>query len=91
MSDDTLPDILERTWGKQRAPVVVTEYQRAFQGNTLMRADLALFCGVGNPNEASTDFERGANEGKRRVWLHIARLCGLRPEDFTALADGEQT
>jgi hypothetical protein len=28
-------------------------------------------------------------EGKRRVWLHVARLAAIRPEDFVAITDKE--
>ena len=56
----------------------------------LLETDLAIFCNAGAPIDGRDEFERGVEEGKRRVWLHIARMRGLKPEDFVNIADGER-
>jgi hypothetical protein len=76
-------------WGR-RANDVARAYATAFAGRPLLEADLAIFCNAGAPIEGRDEFERGVEEGKRRVWLHIARMRGLKPEDFVAIADGER-
>ena len=76
-------------WGR-RANATAQAYAQAFAQHRLLEADLAIFCNVGAPIKGSNDFERGVEEGKRRVWLHIARMRGLKPEDFIAIADGER-
>ena len=53
--------------------------------------DLALFCNAAAPIEGNGEFDRGVEEGKRRVWLHVARMCGLDATDFVSIADGEPT
>jgi hypothetical protein len=45
--------------------------------------DLARYCRVGQSSFVPGDPHQTAfNEGARDVFLHIAELCGLRPEDF---------
>jgi hypothetical protein len=76
-------------WGR-RSPDVARAYAAAFDQHRLLEADLAIFCNAGAPINGATEFDRGVEEGKRRVWLHIARMRGLRPEDFVTIADGER-
>jgi hypothetical protein len=83
----SLPEILRALWGR-KAPGVAQDYQSAFDGRELLKADLAMFCNVAGPIEGASEFERGVAEGKRRVWLHIARMCGLRAGDFVGISDG---
>lgn len=75
-------------WGR-RSSDVAHAYRAAFAGRSLLEADLAIFCNAGAPITGATEFDRGVEEGKRRVWLHIARMRGLKPEDFVLIADGE--
>ena len=84
----TLPEILAKLWGVPRAVTVVHEYQQAFQGRKLLQRDLAIYCNAAGPIEGAGEYERGIEEGKRRVWLHIARVCGLTHSDFVPIADG---
>jgi hypothetical protein len=76
-------------WGR-RAKDVACAYGAAFDQDRLLEADLAIFCNAGAPIMGATEFDRGVEEGKRRVWLHIARMRGLKPEDFVSIADGER-
>ncbi len=76
-------------WGR-RSPDVARAYAAAFAAHKLLEADLAIFCNAGAPITGATEFDRGVEEGKRRVWLHIARMRGLKPEDFVSIADGER-
>lgn len=85
----TLTQSVAILWGR-RANTVVHSYRAAFDQHRLLEADLAMFCNVGAPISGVGEFERGVEEGKRRVWLHIARMRGLKPEDFVSIADGER-
>jgi hypothetical protein len=76
-------------WG-WRSPDVAHAYRAAFAAHPLLETDLAIFCNAGAPITGATEFDRGVEEGKRRVWLHIARMRGLKPEDFVSIADGER-
>jgi len=76
-------------WGR-RSPDVARAYAAAFDQHPLLETDLAIFCNAGAPITGANEFERGVEEGKRRVWLHIARMRGLKPEDFVNIADGER-
>lgn len=84
----TLPEIVVALWGRMRAPRVTEEYRTAFQGRDLLARDLAMFCNAAGPIVGPGEFERGVEEGKRRVWLHVSRMCGLTPSDFVTIADG---
>ena len=86
----SLPQIVAALWGR-RARGVAAQYAQAFHGRELVKADLAMFCNAAAPIEGASEFERGVAEGKRRVWLHIARMCGLTSDDFVAIADGAKT
>ena len=87
----TLPEIVVALWGRARAPKVVDEYRQALQRRDLLMRDLAMFCNAAAPITAPNEFERGVEEGKRRVWLHITRMCGLESSDFVTIADGGNT
>jgi hypothetical protein len=86
----TLPQIVLALWGRKRAVQVADEYRNALQGRDLLVRDLAMFCNAAAPLTGATEFDRGVEEGKRRVWLHVTRMCGLKPTDFVTIADGEQ-
>jgi hypothetical protein len=83
----TLPDILSLLWGRQQAPRVASAYRAACQQNPLFLRDLAVFCNAAAPIAGASEFDRGVEEGKRRAWLHVARLAALGPEDFVSLTD----
>lgn len=82
----SLPEIVQALWGK-RSPDVARSYADAL-ANELLRTDLAVFCNAGAPIAGNNEFERGVEEGKRRVWLHVSRMAGLKPSDFVTIADG---
>ena len=84
----TLPQIVLALWGRKRAAHVADEYRRALAGRDLLVRDLAMFCNAAAPVSGATEFDRGVEEGKRRVWLHVTRMCGLKPADFVTIADG---
>ena len=86
----TLPQIILTLWGAKRAAQVAEQYRLALGGRQLLLRDLAMFCNAAAPIAAAGEFERGVEEGKRRVWLHITRMCGLKPSDFVTIADGER-
>ena len=85
----TLPNIILALWGRRRAAQVAEQYRLALGGRTLLLRDLAMFCNAAAPLAGANEFERGVEEGKRRVWLHVTRMCGLKPSDFVTIADGE--
>ena len=85
----TLPELIAALWGRRRAKQVADEYQLAFRGRDLLQRDLAMFCNAAAPIQALSEFDRGVEEGKRRVWLHVSRMCGLEPADFVGIADGK--
>ena len=84
----TLPEIVLALWGRNRGPQVAEDYRLALSGRDLLVRDLAMFCNAAAPIAGASEFERGVEEGKRRVWLHITRMCGLKPSDFVTIADG---
>ena len=86
----TLPQIVLTLWGRRRGPQVAEQYRLALSGRQLLLRDLAMFCNAAAPIAAGSEFERGVEEGKRRVWLHVTRMCGLKPSDFVTIADGER-
>lgn len=86
----TLPGMILALWGRKRARQVAEQYRIALQGRDFLVRDLAMFCNAAAPVAGANEFERGVEEGKRRVWLHITRMCGLRPSDFVTIADGEK-
>lgn len=52
----------------------------------LMLRDLASYCRVGASSFAAGDPHQTAfNEGARDVFLHIAEMAGIVPEDFPQL------
>jgi len=83
-----LTDMVLLLWGRAQAPKVADEYRLALAGRDLLIRDLAMFCNAAAPIAAPSEFERGVEEGKRRVWLHVARMCGLKASDFVTIADG---
>jgi hypothetical protein len=87
----TLPQIVLTLWGRKRGPAVAADYREALTGRELLVRDLAMFCNAAAPIAGASEFERGVEEGKRRVWLHIMRMRGLNPSDFVTIADGGKT
>lgn len=85
----SLPGLLARLWGSRQAERVAAEYRSACENHSLFVRDLALFCNAAAPVTGTCEFDRGVEEGKRRVWLHLARLAGLQPTDFISITDGE--
>jgi hypothetical protein len=73
---------------KSREARQVAAAYREHLGNEAVAArrilvDLARYCRVGQSSFVPGDPHQTAfNEGARDVFLHVAELCGLRPEDF---------
>jgi hypothetical protein len=86
----TLPHLITLLWGR-RSPSVAAAYRDAFARDSLLRRDLAIFCNAAAPITGASEFDRGVEEGKRRVWLHVARLSALEPQDFVTITDGDHT
>jgi len=84
---NSITDNLRIMWGS-RAPDVAVEYKSAATHKLLM-TDLAIFCNAAAPIAGPTEYDRGVEEGKRRVWLHISRMAGVLPDDFIAIANGD--
>ena len=85
----SLIDLLRGMWGN-RAPLVAEEYRAIVKHNDLFTTDIALFCNAAAPIQGATEFDRGVEEGKRRVWLHLARMASLTNADFVPIANGER-
>jgi hypothetical protein len=85
---NSLPDTLLALWG-DRAPLVAEEYSESLKTFHLMATDIAAFCNAAAPIMGATEFDRGVEEGKRRVWLHMARVAGLQHQDFIKISNGE--
>lgn len=84
----SLPDTLKALWG-DRAPLVAEEYAEFLKAHPLAATDLAAFCNAAAPIMGPNEFDRGVEEGKRRVWLHMARIAGLQHQDFIKITNGE--
>jgi hypothetical protein len=84
----TLPELLIALWGRKRAKQLAMEYRMAFANRPLLLADLAKRCDIGAvaPKSATEALKQSA---RQEVFNHIARILQLRPEDFTAIADGK--
>lgn len=87
---DSKTDFLTTLYGPSRAVELTNEARDAFQGRELLANYLAIFCNAAGPVQGVTEFDRGVEEGKRRVWLEIAALQRLRPSDFPKIATGER-
>lgn len=86
----SLPEILTKLWGRERAVRVVHDYDDVWNRHPDALADLAVFCNAMAPIQGATEFDRGVEEGKRRVWLHIAQAAQLQATDFLALSLGQR-
>lgn len=86
----SLPELLALLWGNSRAARVAQDYKSTCDSHPLFVRDLAMFCNAAAPIHGATEFDRGIEEGKRRVWLHITRMSALNPNDFVSIADGEK-
>ena len=73
--------------GREAKPVAAA-YRALFdtpEGQRVMR-DLAAYCRVGTSSFTAGDPHQTAfNEGARDVFLHVAEMAGIRPEDFPQL------
>jgi hypothetical protein len=85
----SIPLMLQTLWGNSQAPRVAAEYRDACTLRPLFLRDLAMFCNAAAPVMGASEFDRGVEEGKRRVWLHVARMAGLKASDFVSIADGK--
>jgi hypothetical protein len=78
---------LLRLFGTERAPYVAEAYRLALapdntDGRRIL-SDLAHYCRVGQSSFVSGDpYQTAFNEGARDVFLHIAEMIDLAPEDF---------
>ena len=85
----SLPDLLSLLWGQPAARRVADEYRAVCSANPRFLRDIAVFCNAAAPVAGACEFDRGVEEGKRRVWLHLARIARLDPDDFVSIADRE--
>jgi hypothetical protein len=85
----TLPELLVTIYGPARADALVAEAKAAFEGRHILENWLAIYCNAATHIQGATEFERGVEEGKRRVWLELAALRSLRPSDFPKIKTGE--
>lgn len=93
MSDkapESLPALLVKLYGPERATALVAEAKAAFDGRHILENYLAILCNAAGPIDGKTEFHRGVEEGKRRVWLELAALRRLRPSDFPSIATGDK-
>jgi hypothetical protein len=84
-----LIDTLRAMWG-HKAPLVAEEYRAIVKHNDLFITDIAAYCNATAHIQGATEFDRGVEEGKRRVWLHIARMGGLEHTDFIPIGNGDR-
>lgn len=85
----TLPELLTAIYGPVRADALVSEVKAAFEGRAILENWLAIYCNAATHIQGATEFDRGVEEGKRRVWLELAALRRLRPSDFPKIKTGE--
>lgn len=81
---------LLRLHGRQRAQRVAEAYRRQLSRDDalgrLILSDLAHYCRAGQSSFTAGDPHQTAfNEGARDVFLHIAEMCGVAPQDFAKL------
>lgn len=73
--------------GRQAKPVAAAYRDLlATPAGKLILRDLAAYCRVGASSFAAGDPHQTAfNEGARDVFLHVAEMAGIRPDDFPQL------
>lgn len=81
---------LARAFGNARGQSVAASYRTTldprFEPARLVLADLARYCRVGETSFVAGDPHQTAfNEGARDVFLHVAEMIGLKPEDFASI------
>lgn len=79
--------------GRRAKPVAAAyrELLATAEGKLVLR-DLAAYCRVGVSSFVAGDPHQTAfNEGARDVFLHVAEMAGIRPEDFTSLLAATHT
>lgn len=86
----SLPELLVTIYGPARADALVAEAKAAFDGRPVLENWFALYCNAATHIKGESEFERGVEEGKRRVWLELAAIRRLRPSDFPSMATGEK-
>ena len=74
-----------------RVQSVVLQYQRAFVRAPLVLADLAHLCHATRSSIEADPHATSFNEGKRAVWLHIAEMLSLKPEDYVPIVQEIET
>ncbi len=73
--------------GRRARPVAAAyrELLATSEGQLVLR-DLAAYCRVGASSFTAGDPHQTAfNEGARDVFLHVAEMAGIRPDDFPQL------
>ncbi|WP_374382944.1 hypothetical protein [Dongia sp.] len=82
---------LIRLHGRPRARRVAAAYRDIFADERqarLVLSDLAHYCRVGQSSFIAGDPHQTAfNEGARDVFLHIAEMSGVTPQDFAGLVE----
>jgi hypothetical protein len=88
VSKTSVPDLLTTIYGPVRAADLVSEAKAAFEGRHILENWFAIYCNAATHIQGQSEFERGVEEGKRRVWLELAAIRRLRPTDFPSIATG---
>ena len=82
---------LRALWGG-RARRVAAAYRASLGGAPDVLADLARLCHAMHPTIVPGDpLGTAFNEGKRAVWLHVAEMLALSPDDFPAIPEETRT
>jgi hypothetical protein len=81
---------LVRLHGRVRGQRVADAYRRQLSADEasgrLILSDLAHYCRAGQSSFVAGDPHQTAfNEGARDVFLHVAEMCGVTPQDFAGL------
>lgn len=81
---------LANLWGQRRSRQLAMDYRdfvASDAGQRIMR-DLAQYCRVGHTSFVAGDPHQTAfNEGARDVFLHVAEMARLEPDDFPTLME----
>ncbi len=69
------------------------DYQSTFIGTKAgerVLADLHSFCGADKQSFVSDPYQTANNEGRRRVWLHVAKCLSITDEQMARITSVEE-
>jgi hypothetical protein len=77
---------LHRLFGPEGAASVAQAYHQQLspthQQGWLILSDLAAYCQVRSTSFSTDPYQTAFNEGARDVFLHIAEMLGITPDDL---------